>query len=952
VTRLLYRIASWCARHAIWVIIAWVTVLIGLNGLNQALPPAGQQEFSLSGTDSAAALTLMTRAFPGTASDANPLVISGGDDLSTGSGLRTIKRLERTVAELETVATVGSPRDNPGQLSEDQQTALIMVTVVDRYVGDPDIATEILDLAEQAAPHHAVALGGLLGSSISEADTQISERLGLLAAVVVLLLTLRGVWAAAIPLINAIVTISVGIAIVELLGRVVLIPTVAPVLGTMLGLGVGIDYALFLVIRHRTLLRKGFETADAAGRTAGTSGAGIVFAGTTLILALSGLALTGISFLAWMGFAAAIVVAVAVLASATLVPAILGLLGRRVLRNGHGKVEHENDDHLDHGMWARIADSVTARPWVFTIGSVAILLTMAAPMLTMSFGQTDAGDLPKTTTAYQANQLMVSGFGAGSTGPLLIATQMNRAAEAPKDTPADPGTDPRSQDPRLERLQDDLANTPGIESVGDAFVSPGGGVAAIRVTPNAGPADPATAALIANLREEVLPTATYGEDMDAHVGGASALYIDLTGVMGNRLPYFILGVVTLSGLLLMIAYRSIVIPVKAAAMNLLSIAAAYGVVVAVFDWGWGSELLGLEELVPIETFIPMMMFAVLFGLSMDYEVFLLTAFREQWAKTGDMTVSVRRGLTDTGQVVTSAAAIMVVVFASFILVPDPVIKMFGVGLATAVLVDATIVRSLLVPALMVLAAQWTWWLPNWLDRALPELHVEGDPAALETIGEKPEHHDPETTAKGNSPSTAVLPVAIGVVIAWIVGSRFNDYSPMVSFQDVAIAISAIVGGIVVWLPAGMPGAGRARGTRLAMLVAGASVLALVYTGLSGLIPHTSRVAGQTAAWGLLLLALLIVLTPVRRYGLPLIFGGIVMAVTLGVGADDIAADDMALIRNALLPALLAGFLAILIDRIVSKPKQAARPDDSDSPSAADEDAATPAKTDEHSEVGR
>lgn len=939
-TRLLYRVASWCARHAIWVIIAWVTLVIGLNGLNQALPPAGQQEFSLSGTDSSAALTLMRRAFPGTASDANPLVVSGGEDLSKGSGLRTIEDVAEEIGELDTVATVGSPRDNPSLYSDDKQTAIIQVTVIDRYVGDPDVATEILNVANQTAPHNEVALGGLLGSSISNADTQMSERLGLLAAVIVLMLTLRRIWAAAIPLINAIVTIGVGIAIIELLGRVVLIPTVAPVLGTMLGLGVGIDYALFLVTRHRSLLSGGFETADAAGRTAGTSGAGIVFAGITLILAVSGLALTGISFLAWMGFAAAIVVAIAVLASATLVPAILGLLGRRVLRKEHDDLYHENDEHLDRGMWAKIADRVTAKPWMFTMVSVAILLSMAAPMLTMSFGQTDAGDLPKSTTAYQANEFMVAGYGPGSTGPLLVANQMNRAAEAPNGVVLEPGTDPRAQDPRLNELQHTLENTPGIESVGSIFVSPDGGVAAIRVTPITGPADPETAELIANLRDNVLPAATSGADMQAHVGGASALFMDLTAVIGERLPYFILGVVTLSGMLLMIAYRSIVIPVKAAAMNLLSIAAAYGVVVAVFDWGWGAEWIGLDELVPIETFIPMMMFAVLFGLSMDYEVFLLTAFREHWAKTGDMTVSVRRGLADTGQLVTSAAAIMVVVFASFILVPDPVTKMFGVGLATAVLVDATIVRSLLVPALMVLAAQWTWWLPKWLDRALPELHVEGDPAALDTIEGEPETQGPETMVEATSPSTAILPVAIGVVTAWIVGSRFNAASPQMPFQDMAIAVSAVVGGIVVWLPTGMPGAGRARGVRMVMVLAGAGILAVVFGALSGFIPHTSQVPGQMVAWGLLLLALLIVLTPMRRYGLSLLLGGITMAVTLGVGAQDITADYTVFIRNALLPAFMAGFLAILIDRIVSTPPDAVEPN----PSARNDAAQDPTHT--------
>ena len=710
-----------------------------------------------------------------------------------------------------------------------------------------------------------------------------------------------------------------GLAIIGILGRVVLIPDVAPTLGTMLGLGVGIDYALFLVVRHRALLARGFETSDSVGRTAGTSGAGIVFAGTTLILAVCGLALTGISFLAWMGYAAGIVVLIAVLASATLVPAILGLMGHRVVRKKHAHIRHENDDHLDHGMWARIANAVTTKPWRYTVIALAILLTLAAPMLTMSFGQTDASDLPKTTTAYQANELLVSGFGPGSTGPLAIVSQMNRAATAPQDANPPEGTDPRALDPRLTELADSLKGTSGIESVSDPFVSADGGVSVIQVVPTTGPADPATETLIQTLRTDVLPPATAGEAMDPHVGGSTALFMDLTEVIGERLPYFILGVVVLSGLLLMLAYRSIVIPIKAAAMNLLSISAAYGVVVAVFEWGWGASLIGLDELVPIESYVPMMMFAVLFGLSMDYEVFLLTAFKEHWTKTGDMTTSVRRGLTDTGQVVTSAAAIMVVVFASFILVPDPVVKMFGVGLATAVLVDATIVRCMLVPALMVLAAKWTWWLPRWLDRALPELNVEGDPAALDTIDEDVPDQSPKTVREATRPSTKMIPIAIGIIIAWIVSSRFNANSPVMPFQDVAIAVSAIVGGIVVWLPGGMPGAGRSRGLRILMILIGAGLVAIFFSLLRTIILPTNQVPGQMAAWSILALALLVAFTPLRRYGLPLVLGGITMAVTFGVGAADINADYGVLLRNALLPAFLAAFLAVLIDRLITRP---------------------------------
>lgn len=912
-TRFLYRLATWSAAHAWLVIAAWLVVLVSLTAADRILPPPGQQEFSLGGTDSAAALTLVSRAFPGSSSDANPLVIGSDERLDQGPGLRTVEDVESAVRGVQGVAEVTGPQDEPDLYSSDKKIAQIQVVVSDQYVGEPSIAQEILDAAQKAAPNDQVALGGLLGNSISQPSTQRSERLGLLAAVIVLMLALRRVWAAAIPLFNAIITVGVGIAIIDLLSRVVLIPSIAPVLGTMLGLGVGIDYALFLVTRHRAMLVKGFEVHDAAGRTAGTSGAGIVFAGSTLVLALAGLTLTGIPFLAWMGYAAAIVVAIAVFASATLVPAILGLLGHRVMRKKHAHIRHENDDHLDHGMWARIADAVTTKPWPFTIGATVLLLVMAAPMLTMSFGQTDASALPPSTTAYQANELLTEGFGPGSTGPLAVVSQLNQPATAPQDVDVPSGTDPRTLDPRLTDLSKALADTAGVSSVSAPVVSPDGGVSIISVTPTTGPADPATQVLVDTLRDDVLVVADTGSAMESHVGGGTALFMDLTDVIGERLPYFIIGVATLSGLLLMVAYRSLVIPVKAAAMNLLSICAAYGVVVVVFEWGWGASLIGLDELVPIETFVPMMMFAVLFGLSMDYEVFLLTGFREHWDKTGDMTTAVRRGLTDTGQVVTSAATIMVVVFASFILVDDAVTKMFGVGLATAVLVDATIVRCLLVPALMVLAAKWTWWLPHWLDRLLPQLHVEGDPDSLDSI-DRPEPEPKRTLADAVRPATGLGFVVAGVLFAWFVGSRMNAESSEHPFQAVAIAVSAVVGGLIVWLPRAAVGSGPVPGIRVLVMLCGGAVVALVFLILTSAIPFTSQNPGLFVAWGLLFTALIVAATRVKRYGLPFLLGGVVMAVTLGVGAGELDTNVGVLLRNALLPAALAAMFSLFLSR--------------------------------------
>ena len=672
---------------------------------------------------------------------------------------------------------VRGPEDNGDLLADDGRAAILQLTLAEQAAGDADVGNEILAAATQAAqeasPTARVALGGYLGAQISRTDTRTSEALGLFLAVIVLLFTLRRGWPVAIPLATAIVAVGMGLAIIGLLGRLVYIPEEAPTLGTMLGLGVGIDYALFLVMRHRNLLRRGFAVPDAVGRTAGTAGAGMVFAGATLLAAVCGLALTGISFLAWLGYSAAIVVALALLAALTLVPALMGLMGLRVLprseqrlvADGEVIAEHSDED-LDRGGWARMANVVTGHPWPFAIAATALLLALATPMLSMQFQQVDSSALPDDTTAHQAGDIIRESFGPGYSGPLAIVAQLHRAADDPRGgrLRRPPGTRVPGT-PRLVAVTDELAATNGINEVSAPIVSTDGGVVIWRAVPSTGPSDKATEALVTRMRADVLPAATPGADMTAYVGGVTAARTDLSLRIADRLLPFILGVATLSFLLLMVAYRSLVIPAKAAAMNLLSISAAYGVVVAVFQWGWGAQLIGLDGPVPIESYVPMMMFAVLFGLSMDYEVFLLTAFNEHYQRTGDIVTAVRRGLADTGQLITAAALIMVAVFTSFVIPDNAVVKMFGVGLATAVLVDATIVRCILVPSLMVLAAKWTWWLPGWLDRALPQLHIEGDPAQLESVGtvRTPQPSD-------QRPATGALALIGGVLVAWVLGT--------------------------------------------------------------------------------------------------------------------------------------------------------------------------------------
>lgn len=929
-TRALYLTATWCARHALLVLAMWILALLVISGLNNRLPAAGTQTITLEGTDSAEGQTLLARAFTGASAGAQPVVMACQTDLSTGSGEETVQRARQNLLKVPGVVAVIGPKQQADLLSDDKMTAILNVQASDASLQEKSTAQNVLDAAVKSAPDCQVAVGGSMGQLLSQGSSSASEGLGLLAAVIVLLVYLRRIAAAFIPLLSAIMAVGIGTAIIGLLGRMVFIPDVAPVLGSMIGLGVGIDYALFLVVRHRTLLRKGYEVNDSIGRTAGTAGAGMVFAGSTLILAVAGLALTQIQFLAWLGYAAAVVVFVAVLASLTLVPAIFGLMKHRVLPKKDRTQVHHDDEHLDKGMWARIADAVTNNPWPFAIGATALLLLMALPVTKMAFGQMDNSYLPTNTTAYQADALISEAFGPGYNGPLAVALQLNRPATAPKDAKTVKGKDPRTQDTRLTSLVTVLEDTPGIQEVGEPIVSPDGGAAVIQVIPTTGPADPATQELVSTLREDVLPEATTGEAMDAHIAGLTAIMMDLSVQIGQSLPIFIGGVVLLSAFLLMMAYRSIVIPVKAAAMNLLSIAAAYGVVVMVFQFGWGASLIGLDRLVPIETYVPMIMFAVLFGLSMDYEVFLLTAFQEHWAKTGNMVTAVRRGLADTGSVVTSAAAIMCVVFSSFIFLGDDAItKLFGVGLATAVFVDATIVRCLLVPALMVLAAKITWWLPKWLDRALPHLQIEGDPQSLATIHEPPKDRTPKTVAEATKPTLPILAVLFGVIVAWIIGSRIVPDDGSVPYLAVAIVISSVVGGIVVWLPSGMPGAGSRPGARIIALLCGGLAVAIVYALIRGLIPYTKQDPGTMAAWAVLIVAVVTVLTRLRRYALPLLLGAIVMAVTIAVsGVGDTGLGT--LMEIAIIPSFLAGLLSLFAYRVTylirDPDKGAAQPD--------------------------
>jgi RND superfamily putative drug exporter len=478
----------------------------------------------------------------------------------------------------------------------------------------------------------------------------------------------------------------------------------------MIGLGVGIDYALFIVTRHKLQLGEGMEIRESIARATATAGGAVVFAGFTVVIALCSLAFAGIPLVSTLGFTAAIAVVVAVSAATTLLPAMLGALGPHInsLRVQLGKTHP--DDKEPHG-WRRWAERVSDRPWTATVAALLVLIVLALPIFQLELGQNDISALPKETTSRQAYDSLNSGFGPGVNGPLLIASEFTSPAEAKQGLP---------------KLEKAIGGAEDVKGAGEPSLDKKGTVAVFTVISKSEPWANETVDLVENLRETVIPEALQGTKASSYVGGQTAGYIDLASQISDKLPLMIAIVVALSFIVLLVAFRSLLVPIKAAAMNLLSVAAAYGVVTAVFQLGWGSSLIGLDHPIPIVSFVPLLMFAILFGLSMDYEVFLLTQMREHFRESGDEKRAVVEGLANTGRVITSAAAIMVCVFTSFVLSGNPVVKEFGVGLAVAIAIDSTIVRCLLVPAVMVLLGKRAWWLPGWLDKLLPHVSIEGE----------------------------------------------------------------------------------------------------------------------------------------------------------------------------------------------------------------------------------
>ena len=711
-SNVLYRLGRRVAVHHRLVVGLWVVGVLAMVGLNQIGGSDAVDDFRVPGVESQAAIDVLEAQFPERAG-ATAMVVFHVDEgaVTDGSAAAGIAATVAEVRAIDHVLAVTEPLANQRSISADAATAFASVQF-DASTAELGRAT-LDELIDTAAPaEHAgvqVEFGGELPTVLKERSEGLAEMIGMIAALVVLFVTFRAAVAAVLPLGVAVAGLATGLSIVGLLGGLIDIPSIAPKLGTMIGLGVGIDYALFVLSRHRDQLAAGMDVEESIGRTNATAGQAVVVAGGTVVVAILGLQFAGIPFVAALGYSASIVVAVAVVVAITLLPALLGVAGHRVLPRTHRRAAPSAEPA--HSGWVGWARWVAHHPWRTSIAATIVLVALSLPVLDMRLGQADAGTDPISTTHRRAYDLLAAGFGDGFNGPLLITVDLGEASNA--------GV--------LDRVAAAVAADPGVRAVSPAEMNSNGDTALITAIPTTKPQDQATSDLVHRLRDDALPAATAGSDATALVGGPTAGFIDQSDKIADRLPWFIAAVVSLSFLLLMTVFRSILVPLKAAILNLLSIGAAYGVVVAVFQWGWGRSLIGLDEAVPIASFVPMMMFAILFGLSMDYEVFILSRIREEYHRGHSNIDSVVEGLGATAKVITAAALIMISVFLGFVASDDPVVKMMGVGLATAVAVDATIVRMVLVPVTMALVGDPNWWLPRWLDRILPRLDLEGGP---------------------------------------------------------------------------------------------------------------------------------------------------------------------------------------------------------------------------------
>ncbi len=713
------RFATWCTGHRKTVIAGWIVALIGVGIVAGSAGSDFSESFKLPSSDSQEALDLLEERFPAQSGETTQIVFKADSGVDSAPARKRMEGVFATAEKLPHVSEVANPYSGDGAaaISENGKIAYATVQydVTSEKIDEAD-TEKLVDAARNANDDGLrVELGGQPIEEVrAEEEADISGFVGLLAAIVILLLTFGSVVAMGLPVVTALFALGVGLSLVTLGTHVFPTAEFAPQLAFMIGLGVGIDYALFILTRFRNGLDEGLEPRAAAIAAIDTAGRAVLFAGVTVIIALMGMMLLGLSFLYGVAMAAAVTVLFTMIAALTLLPALLTIAGRRVDRlriPGLGRSPSNAEDTR----WFRWSREIQRRPVASALLSGGLLLILCIPTLSLRLGSNDAGTDPAGSTTKEAYDLLAEGFGPGFNGPFSMVAALPS----------------KGDDEGLLLLHKTLANEDGVAKVTPIMFNPAENTAVFQAYPTTSPQSEKTTELLDHIRDDVIPPIEGKTDTQLHVGGITAIFEDFGTAIADKLPLFIGVVVLLSALLLMAVFRSVLVPLKAVVMNLLSIGAAFGLIVAVFQWGWGASLIGVDSTGPIISFFPIFLFSIIFGLSMDYEVFLMSRIHEEWEHRKDATEAVTRGLALTGRVITAAAAIMVTVFASFMIGEDRIIKLFGLGLAAAVFIDAVIIRSVLVPAIMQLFGEKAWWLPSWLDRILPRLHVEpaeGDPA--------------------------------------------------------------------------------------------------------------------------------------------------------------------------------------------------------------------------------